>query len=111
MAETPEWPSYPVGNRESIFALGVASIKYAELESVFTAIFALATEVPHSSATMIVAKCGAGSCIQLTYQALPPTEMIGPPTRALSDIRYFLEAFEQCTENRNLLMHSSMFHR
>ena len=37
--------------------------------------------------------------------------MIGPPTRALSDIRYFLKAFEQCTENRNLLMHSSMFHQ
>ena len=55
MVDDPKWPAYPIGNRQSIFALGIASIKYAELESVFTLIFALATEIPSRSATMIEA--------------------------------------------------------
>jgi len=111
MAETPKWPSYPVGNREGIFALGVAGIKYAELESIFTLVFAIVTEVPSWSATMIHAKCGTVACIQLAYQALPPLKMMGPPTRAESELRYFLNAFDICTENRNHLMHSAMFHQ
>jgi hypothetical protein len=111
MVETPEWPSYRVGNHKGIFALGVASIKYAELESIFTLVFAIATEVPSWTATMIHAKCGTPACVQITYQALPPLEMIGPPTRVEAELRYFLKAFEICTENRNHLMHSAMLHQ
>ena len=111
MAKTPEWPSYPAGNCEGIFALGVASIKYAELELIFTLLFALATDIPSWSATMIHAKCGTPACVQITYQALRPVGMIGPPTRGEADLRYFLKAFEICTLNRDHLMHSAMFHQ
>ena len=110
MAEKPEWPPYPAGNRSSIFALGVASIKYAELENIFTLVFAVTTGIPGWLATNIHAKCGSLACVQLAYQELLPPDMIGPPSRAESEIRYFLKAFEQCMENRNHLMHSSMFH-
>jgi hypothetical protein len=110
MSETP-WPLYSIGDHKSVSALGVASVKYAELEATFTLIFALATEIPGWTATEIVARCGSNACIQLAYQALPSLEKMGPPTRAESEIRYFLKAFEQCTENRALLMHSSVFHQ
>jgi hypothetical protein len=107
MAETPKWPSYPVGNREGIFALGVASIKYAELESIFTLLFALAADVPSWSATMIHAKCGTPACVQIAYQALSSLEN----PRGEDELRYFLKAFETCAENRSLLMHSAMMHQ
>jgi hypothetical protein len=34
-----QWPPYPIGPRDSIFAMGVASIKFNELESVLRFIF------------------------------------------------------------------------
>lgn len=111
MAKTPEWPSYPAGNCEGIFALGVASIKYAELEEIFALIFAVATDTPGWLATMIHAKSGSEACVQLINQVLPPENIIGPPIRAVAEIRYFLKGFETCKDNRDHLMHSAMFHQ
>jgi hypothetical protein len=40
MTDPTEWPEYDVGPRESVFALGVASINYARLEFAFSGVFA-----------------------------------------------------------------------
>ena len=34
----PEWPSYDVGPKECMFALGVVGVKYAKLEFALSAI-------------------------------------------------------------------------
>jgi hypothetical protein len=103
----PKWPSYPVGSSDSIFALGVASIKYAELESSLVFIFATALGIPHELATMIHARVNSEACVKLIEQILPPLPLIGPPTRDGIDIRYFLKGFQACTLNRSNLLHSA----
>jgi hypothetical protein len=40
MTDPTEWPEYDVGPRESVFALGVASVSYARLEFAFSGVFA-----------------------------------------------------------------------
>lgn len=104
----PKWPAYPIGDHQSIFALGVISTNYASLESILDFIFATAAGIGTDFAQMIRGKVGAGACVQLTDQCLPPIDMVGPPTRAVAEIRHFLSAFQISTENRNLLMHSAL---
>jgi hypothetical protein len=104
----PKWPSYPIGPTESIFALGVASIKYAELESSLIFIFLTVLGIDRDLATMIHARVGSEACIKLIEQILPPLTMIGPPTRDVFEIRYFIKVFQICTENRNHFMHSGI---
>src|SRR5262249_52342212 len=104
----PIWPAYPIGSPDVIFALGVASIKYAELESSLVLIFATVLSIPLHRATMIHSRVNSETCVKLIEQMLPSPTLIGAPTRQVSEIRYFIEAFQDCTLNRNHLLHSSV---
>jgi hypothetical protein len=103
----PQWPSYPVGSHDVIFALGVASHNYTELESSLVFIFATALGIPHELATMIHARVGSEACVHLIEQVLPPKTIMGPPTRDEVEIRYFIKGFQACNLNRAHLAHSS----
>jgi hypothetical protein len=102
-----DWPSYPVGRTESIFALGVASIKYAELESSFVFVFATALDISIDLATRVYARVGREACTQLIGQTFQRFDFIGPETRATADLRFFVEAFQICSLNRDNLVHST----
>jgi hypothetical protein len=105
MGETPVWPAYPVGPRDSIFAIGVASIKYTELESVLRFMFATVFDVSRDDAMMLVSKMGAAASVTLMQRKLPSIEW----TDTIKEhVTHFIEAFGICSVNRNSLLHSEL---
>jgi hypothetical protein len=100
-----EWPSYPTGPRDSIFAMGVVSIKFAELESVLIFMFATVKGISIDEATKEASKIGARNCQRLTGQMLAENEW---PDRTSKLVEHFVEGVSVCIENRNNLMHSNL---
>jgi hypothetical protein len=99
-----DWPAYPIGPKDSIFALGVASCKFAELESIVHFMFATVFDFGLDTAIMIASKIGLEATIELTERQLPKTGWV----ESINDlVSYFFEGFGICFENRNHLMHSN----
>jgi hypothetical protein len=101
-----KWPAYPTADPDSIYALGVASIEFVGLESALIFIFATGLNISHDLAKMIHARSGNEACVRLIEQMMPPLSFIGPLPREVLEVRYFIEGFQRCAENRNHLMHS-----
>jgi hypothetical protein len=100
-----EWPTYPIGPRESILAMGVVSIKFAELESVLVFMFATVLGIGSDAATKVASKIGTGNCQHLTGQILAITQW---PDRTKKLVEHFIKGVSVCMENRNHLMHSNL---
>lgn len=100
-----EWPAFQLGPRESVFAIGVASVKFVELESVLYFLFATTFALHNDDATMIVAKAGTEAATALLRQRLPATEW---DDKTRDAVAHFLKAFAICAKNRNQLMHSNL---
>jgi hypothetical protein len=105
MTGTSGWPAYQIGPRDSVFAIGVASTKFAELESVLWFIFGPVFELDMEASTMIPAKIGNEAAVDLIRRRLPEG---GWQDAAKGDIEHFLAAFMICLENRNSLLHSAL---
>ncbi len=110
MSETPKWPTYPTGSHDSIFALGVASSKFAELESILQFVFSTIFQLSLEHGPMVVAKLGNEAALDLARRAMLTAEILQtpslPPT-VTADVEYFLKGFDLCLKNRNHLMHSN----
>ena len=100
MSSAPEWPLYPIGPRESIFALGVASGKFSELESILHFIFSTIFELHGDSGRMIAVKIGNEAAVDLARRQIEKDEW-GEP--ALGLLLHFFDGFFICLENRNQL--------
>jgi len=105
MADTPEWPAYQTGPKDSIFALGVISTNYARLEfatqGMFTSILGMNMTVGH----LIFSRLGPEMRDVMMRQAL---QVRGWPEN-VGDLGYhFILAHKICYENRNKLMHSNI---
>ena len=110
MADTPKWPAYSTGPQDSIFALGVASSKFAELESVLQFIFSTIFQLESDHGQMMFSKIGSEAVLDLNRRAMPSAEILKSPrlpTGVIADVEYFLDGFELCLKNRNHLMHSN----
>lgn len=105
MTDAPEWPTYPVGPKDSLFALGVASSEFAQLEGALQFIFALVYGIHFLDGIKIASKIGNEASIELIKIKLPGRDDWSQQTR--DAVTYFLEGFSICLENRNRLMHSS----
>jgi hypothetical protein len=99
------WPSYPIGPRKSIFAMGVVSIKFAELESVIIFMLATVTGSSVDAATKIASKIGTASCQYFARQMLPRHEW---SEQANELVEHFFKGVAVLTDNRNHLMHSNL---
>jgi hypothetical protein len=105
--ETRVWPTYDVGPRESVFALGVASVNYARLEFAFGSVFAKVLEVTNDQAFEELAKTRNNHrCLHRMRDAL---QKLNWPDDTKDRITHFMEAFKILADNRNLLDHSAMF--
>ena len=105
MTMPDSWPTYATGPRDSIFAMGVVSVKFAELESILAFMFATVLGISSDAATKIASKVGTGPCLQLTRQMLANNEW----SQSRKDlVEYFIDGMSICTENRNHLMHSNL---
>jgi hypothetical protein len=101
----PDWPAYTIGPRNSIFVLGVVSIKYTEMESVLCFLFATVFNLESETATMLVSKMGAKASAELVEQKLPDTQW---DDEIKDRVSHFVKGFKICNENRNDLMHSNV---
>lgn len=105
MAETPEWPSYKVGPKDSIFALGIVSVNYALLEFAVLGMFSVVLGLEDELAPRLMFKASAEMRDRLMREM--------PPTRAWPDnvkdlTQHFIDAHKVCYENRNKLIHSNL---
>jgi hypothetical protein len=111
-----DWPSYPIGPKEGVFAIGVASTKFTELESILSFLFGTVFGMVRDDATMIVSKIGNEAAVALMQQKIirrpSEEERDAPPTplqeQAADHLAHFIKAFNVCLENRNHLMHSGL---
>jgi hypothetical protein len=105
MADSPAWPPYPVGPKDSVFALGVISANYAQLEFAVYAMFSTILGLTNEVSSRIMYKIGPEMRDKLLRETLPSREW-PPEVRDLS--QHFIEAHKICYENRNKLMHSNL---
>jgi hypothetical protein len=98
-----DWPSYSVGPKDSIFALGVVCVKFVELESIFQFIFGTIMRFDIDQTRIVAAKLGTEPALQMGRDCLSETEWSDD---AKDRVQHFLSAMKICADNRNLLMHS-----
>jgi hypothetical protein len=105
MVDDPEWPAYPVGPKDSIFALGVVSVNYARLEfavyGMFTSILGLEPEVGRK----LMYKTTPEMRDRLMRETLPTRQWA---SNVVELAQHFICAHKICYENRNKLAHSSL---
>lgn len=107
MSATDSWPSYPTGDKDSIFAIGVISLKFVELEAVLIRLFATILRIPYETAQQISSRVGSSACSALTDQAAEKKRH-GWSEDVQAHIEHFLKGFSVCTENRNNVAHSDI---
>lgn len=104
-SQSDYWPKYQVGPRESIFALGVVGVKYAQLEFALTRIFATTLGISLDLGSMLMPKMTNYIRLRLLRERLPSCLW---SAEVQDMVLHFVQAFEICAENRNLLMHSNI---
>ncbi|MEI8152748.1 MAG: hypothetical protein WCG92_14250 [Hyphomicrobiales bacterium] len=105
MSEAPEWPTYRVGPKDSVFAVGVVSVNYARLEHAVHAMFAVILGIDAILSSRLMFKLSPEMRDKMMR------EMIGtwPWHLDVLDLaKHFIEAHKICYENRNKLMHSNL---
>jgi hypothetical protein len=107
MIDPPAWPAYDIGPHASVFALGVAAINYAKLEFAFSCVFAKVRQISTSQACEMFAK------VRNNYKRLErmrgALQKINWPDNTKDRVIHLMECFNILVDNRNLLVHSSMF--
>lgn len=99
------WPSYPIGPRDSVFALGVVSVNYTSLEFALGSVFANVIGLTDDFTRALLPKIGNEDRITLLRQALCGRDW---PADLKEHITHFVDGFKILAENRNQLMHSDV---
>lgn len=100
---TPVWPAYQISHPESVHALGVASVNFANYERAITWVFAAVARKVEADARLLHARHGTTACTAKIEEASRERAWSGPPNDL---VRHSVEASRILIENRNLLMHS-----
>jgi hypothetical protein len=99
----PEWPGYPVGSKNTVFAVGVIGLVYNRLEIVLRMVFEAVTEIPQTQARILFAK------IQNDVRRSLIEEMIqrrSLDTCLVDRVNAFNKGFKILADNRHAVMHS-----
>jgi hypothetical protein len=105
MTEPQAWPTYSIGPKDSIFALGVVSANYASFEHAIHAMFAVILGIDSVVSRHLMFKIGAEMRDKMMREMLPTWPW---PPNVMDLIEYFIAAQKICYDNRNLLMHSNL---
>jgi hypothetical protein len=103
--DNPHWPEskYSIGSPKFIHALGAVAANFNWLESTFACLFQLYSRLPpkvnatlftrltNDMRTSILSKCAESSCYS---------------NDKVEFVLHFVQVFNFCKENRNILMHS-----
>ena len=93
-----KWPPYRIGNADHLHALGAIAMAYNLLEFRLRNLFNL-----YSIGDEVFTKNRNFNRLKLIREAVDKS---AHPDAIKKDVKYFLDAYETCTENRNILMHS-----
>lgn len=102
-----QWPKYPIGPHEGIFALGVVAVKFAAMEALLEYFFWSIFDLKMDNASIIFANVGPMNGIKMMRDRLK-TDMITDLEKEHTS--HFFEAYDICNLNRNNLLHSSAGH-
>ena len=89
-----------------MFALGVVGVKYAQLEFALSAMFSTVTGIERDMASLLLPRIRNNVRLNLMRERLPDHNW---PTEASERVQHFIDGFNVCANNRNLLMHSNIF--
>jgi hypothetical protein len=106
MKDDPAWPSYHVGSHDTIYAIGVASIKFAQLEYAMGAIFRTVLDINHDDVMVFLAQTRNYETIRQLLSAKMNSTYY--PEEVREKLKRFVTGFKICADNRNLLMHSNI---
>jgi hypothetical protein len=101
-----DWPSFAIGPDDSIFALGVISLKFMELETIFQFLFGAILRLDRDQTKVISAKLGTTAALELLSRDRVAETTWSEDVK--DHVLHFLSAMKICADNRNHLMHSGM---
>jgi hypothetical protein len=104
--EQERWPAYRVGNADYIHALGVISALFNRLEFRFRSLFPLYVRLPLPTAYGLFADSTNERRMKLMRECIDYSQH---PDSIKDDVRYFLDCYKKCVDNRNVLMHATVF--
>jgi hypothetical protein len=93
------WPPYRIGSPDHLHALGAIAVAYNLLEFCMRGLFNL-----YSIRDGVFANSTNFERLKIIREAVDKS---AHPDAIKIDVKYFLDAYETCTENRNILMHST----
>ena len=102
-SKSPSWPKYETGRPDYIYALGVLSANFNDLESWLKMLLGLYVKITPQAASYLIARldnAGRLDLLTLCFEASPHTE------RIKAALRYFVKGYATCAENHNILLHS-----
>ena len=105
MAKIPDWPSYQVGPKSTVFALGVVSVNYARLEYAVLGMFQVILGLDNVAGPRLMFKLSNETRDKMMREMLPTWPW---PGNVHDLCWHFIKANKICYENRNLLMHSNL---
>jgi hypothetical protein len=106
MTDPTEWPEYDVGPRESVFALGVASVNYARLEFAFSGVFGKVLGKTNKEVWAVLPTLTNDKRLREMRKHLKGLDW---PNETKDRVAHFIKAFKILVGNRNFLDHSAIF--
>jgi hypothetical protein len=97
------WPKDLPLPRDHVFALGVISLNYGQLEGIFQYLFAEATGIGQAQAAALFQRLPNDQRRDILGQLLPLADF---PSEIKDSVAHFAAAFKICADNRHALMHS-----
>jgi hypothetical protein len=99
-----KWPSYDIGPPDIVHAIGAVSVAFNRLEWAMLQIFDHYMRSDPFVSFNVFEKFNNQSRVELLSQLLAVRE---PDPMAKEMFSHFLDGFERCAENRNIIMHSA----
>jgi hypothetical protein len=100
-----KWPRYEVGHKDYIFALGVISANFNELEGGLRLQFAISVRLSADATNFLFTRLDNSQRIALIRHCL--TEL-PYNEREKHAIEHFMKGYAICAENRNILLHAEV---
>lgn len=102
--ELSKWARNQPGSHEDIFALGVISLNYGQLEDIFSFLFEAVTEMTRVQVQVLFRRIQNDSRLKIYSQLLAARTDL--PPELVDRLVHFSKGYETCVDNRNEVMHS-----
>lgn len=100
------WPEYPPGPHAHVYAIGVLSLNYNELEETLLYLLRHLSSSPDELIALIFEKTPTNVRIQLLQKVI---DLSGVDQDTKDVLDHFIKAYGICTNNRGLLAHSRIW--